>query len=330
MPRRAQWDRAAVRAVAEPQLQLITARQLADLGVPTATVYRRSELGGMFSWVLPGLHRVDGRGPLSEPQRRMATLLYAGDGSALTGVSRLCVAGVRAAARPVFNPLDRVHALVDHSRRRSSHGFVQIERTRVPYSVGEHEGLAVVSNARAVVDACRRCTDQEAVRALVFEVVQRGFSNVESLQREWDRAQIRGSRFLRLALEEIAAGARSVPEGDVRGAFLAAGWTRLLFNPVLETPDGVFIGCPDAYDPVTGVCLEIDSREFHFEASSWEATMARHGRMTAHGLAVLHAPPSRATKDMAGLLHQFATAVTAREGHPPPQVRVRGVTATPE
>jgi hypothetical protein len=194
--------------------------------------------------------------------------------------------------------------------------------------VGAHEGLAIVSNARAVVDACRRCTDQEAVRALVFEVVQRGFSTVESLQHEWDRAQIRGSRFVRLALEEVAAGARSVPEGDVRSAFLAAGWTRLLYNPVLETWDGVFVGCPDAYDPVTGVCLEVDSREFHFEASAWAATMARHGRMTAHGLAVLHAPPSRATDDMPGLIDEFATAVSSRQGHPPPRVRVRGSTPT--
>ena len=323
MPRRAQWDRAAVRAVAEPQLGLITARQLAALGVPTATVYRRSELGGMFSWVLPGLHRVDGTGPLSDGQRRKAALLYCGDGSALTGVSWLALAGVRAARRRELNPLGRVHALLPHERRRSSHGFVQVERTRVAYAVRERHGLAVVSHARAVVDACRRCTDQEAVRALVFEVVQRRFTTVESLQHEWDRAQIRGSRFLRLALEEVAGGARSIPEGDVRRALVESGPAQLLFNPVLETQAGKFIACPDAYDPETGVCLDIDSREFHFEVASWEATMARHARMTAHGLAVLHAPPSRANRDMPGLVAEFVAAINARQGHPPPKVRVR-------
>jgi hypothetical protein len=114
-----------------------------------------------------------------------------------------------------------------------------------------------------------------------------------------------------------------VPEGDVRLAFLGAGWTRLLFNPVIETLEGEFLACPDAYDPETGVCLDIDSREFHFEVASWEATMARHARMTAHGLAVLHAPPSRATRDMPGLVDEVATAIRSRQGHPPPRVRIR-------
>jgi hypothetical protein len=324
MPRRAAWSRSDVRATAQPQLGLITARQLAELGVPTATIYRRSELGGMFSWVLPGLHRVDGNGQLTDAQRRMAALLYGGEGSALTGVSRLGMSGVRAAARQELNPLDRVHVLVPHTRRRSSHGFVQVERTRVGYGVREHDGLAVVSHARAVIDAARRCSDQEAVRALVFEVVQRRFSTIDALQHEWDRAQIRGSRFVRLALEEAGAGARSIPEGDVRRAFIAAGWTRLLFNPELESMSGAFIACPDVYDPDTGVCLELDSREHHFDVTSWEATMARHARMTAYGLAVLHAPPSRAARDMDGLVAEFDAAVTARRGHPAPSVRVRG------
>jgi hypothetical protein len=97
----------------------------------------------------------------------------------------------------------------------------------------------------------------------------------------------------------------------------------LVYNAVLETPEGVFIACPDVYDPETGVCLDVDSREFHFDVASWEATMARHARMTSYGLAVLHVPPSRAARDMAGVVDEVARAIRLREGHPVPRVRVR-------
>jgi hypothetical protein len=322
MPRRAQWDRTAVRDLARSQHHLVTAAQLLQLGVPRSTIYQPDDVGSMFSWVLPGVHRVDGRGDLSADQRDCAALMYSGAGAALTGATKLCRVGVRAARHPAIQT-GFVHTLIPHERRRASHGFVQVERTSVPYAVRPVHGFACVTNARAVIDACRRCTEEEAARALVFEVIQRRFSTVEALEREHHQAQIRGSRFVRRALEEVAGGARSLPEGDVRRAFIEAGWTRLVYNAVLETPEGVFIACPDVYDPETGVCLDVDSREFHFDVASWEATMARHARMTSYGLAVLHAPPSRAARDMAGVVDEVARAIRLREGHPVPPVRVR-------
>jgi hypothetical protein len=311
-----------VRELARSQHQLVTVAQLVELGVPRSTVYRPDDVGGMFSWVLPGVHRVDDRGPLSADQRDCAGLLYSGRGAVLTGGSRLRRTGVRAADHVAFD-VGGVHTLIPHERRRSSHGFVQVERTTVPYGVRTVDGFACATTARAVIDACRRCSDEEAARALVFEVVQRRFTTPQALEGEHRQAQIRGSRFSRLALEEVLGGARSIPEGDVRRALLEAGWTRMRFNAELESDDGVYIACPDAYDPATGVCLEVDSREFHFDVASWEATMARHARMTAFGLAVLHAPPSRAHRDMSGLVAEVGRAIRSREGMPPPAVRVR-------
>ena len=325
MPRRTSWSRSAVREAAAAQHGLITARQLAMLDVPRSTVARSVELGGMFSWVLPGVHRVDERGDLGPDQRDMATLLYAGDGAALSGVSCLRRLGTAPARLTALDPLGRVHALIAHERRRASHLFAQVERSVVPFVVRERDGFAVTSAARAVVDACRRCSDESAVRGLVLDVVQRGLTTPGALDAERRRGQIRGSRFVRLAVEEAAAGVASPPEADLRRAFLAAGWTRLLVNPDLELPDGRFLARPDVYDPETGTCLEVDSRRYHFGVDAWEATMRRHGRMTAAGLAVLHVPPSRISADVGGVVAEFTATVEARAGLPPAQARVRSV-----
>lgn len=38
--------------------------------------------------------------------------------------------------------------------------------------------------------------------------------------------------------------------------------------------------------------LEIDSREYHFEAADWQRTMQRHLELTTLGFSVVHRPPS--------------------------------------
>jgi len=276
----------------------------------------------MFSRVLLGVHRVDGPGQLSPEQRAMAAQLYAGPGSVLTAVEVLRGYAVRAASAPALRQLDRVQVLVPHERHRASHGFVTVERTTFMPRYRERDGLRLATLPRAVLDAARRCTDEGAVRALIFEVVQRGLATPEALEDERRLGQVRGSRFARLALEEVFAGVRSVPEGDVRRSFLARGWTGLAFNPRLHLPNGRFLASPDVYDR-SGVCLEVDSREHHFSVASWEATMRRHAAMTAAGLAVIHVPPSRYRAHPDAVIDEFARAVDVRRGWPLPPIHVR-------
>ncbi len=271
----------------------------------------------MFSWVLPGVHRVDGRGPLTWDQENLAATLYAGFGAMISGPRALMLLGVRAATRPSFGQAARAHLLVPHERKRSSRDFVRIERTLSlprPRTVGL---VQMAPPARAALDAARSCTVQDDVRALVFELVQRGVAAPEALEDERRAGQIRGSRFARLALEEVFAGVRSIPEADVRRAFESRGVTGLLYNPRLHLPDGTFLASPDVYDPLTGTALEVDSREHHFRVQTWEATMARHGRMTAAGLGVLHVPPSRIGTDPDGVVDELCRTQTARLGWVP-------------
>jgi hypothetical protein len=322
MPRPARWSRDFVLAASAQQHGLLTAAQLADLGVTRSSVSRSDRLGGMFSRVLPGVHRVDGRGPLSVDQRDRAALLYAGPDSVLTGAEVLRRRRVGSAAHPALRFQDRIHVLVPHETHRASHGFVTVERTRYLPHHWERDGLRFAALPRVVLDAVRRCTDEDAVRALIFDVVQRRLVTPESLEDERRLGQIRGSRFARLALEEVFAGIRSVPEGDVRRTFVARGWTDLLFNPRLHLRDGTFLAMPDVYHR-SGVCLEVDSREHHFAVETWESTMRRHASMTAAGLAVIHTPPSRFRREPEAVLDEFARAVDVRQGWPAPSVVVR-------
>jgi hypothetical protein len=324
MPRQHRWSRDAVLAAASRQHDLLTAAQLVDLGVTRASLSRSHQLGGMFSRVLLGVHRVDGRGARTQDQKDMAALLYAGPQSVLTGAGVLRRRGVRAASSAEFRGDDQIHVLVPHDIHRASHGFVSVERTRhMPGQLGR-DGLRFAVMPRAVLDAVRRCSDENAVRAVIFEVVQRGLVTPDALEDERSLGQIRGSRYARLALEEVFAGVRSVAEADVRTEFLDRGWDDLLFNPSLHLPDGRFLASPDVYH-ASGVCLEVDSREHHFSVGSWEATMRRHAAMTSAGLAVIHTPPSRWRREAAAVVDEFSRAVDVRRDWPLPPVSVRDV-----
>jgi len=72
-------------------------------------------------------------------------------------------------------------------------------------------------------------------------------------------------------------------------------WARLptpLYNPRLIV-HGEFLASPDCWWPESGVAGEADSRAWHFSPDDWEQTLARHARMSAHGIIVLHLTSQR-------------------------------------
>jgi hypothetical protein len=50
---------------------------------------------------------------------------------------------------------------------------------------------------------------------------------------------------------------------------------------------------PDCWWPESGVAGEADSRAWHFAPDDWEQTLARHARMSASGIIVLHITAQR-------------------------------------
>ena len=120
------------------------------------------------------------------------------------------------------------------------------------------------------------------------------------------------------ALAEVTEGIRSAIEGDLRDLIR---WARLptpLYNPRLLV-DGKFLAMPDCWWPESGVAGEADSRTWHFSPDDWEQTLARHARMSAHGIIVLHLTSQRIRYRRREVADEIRRALTA--GRRLPQIR---------
>lgn len=294
MSRSAQFNRQALAALAAKQDGVVTRSQALESGMTRRVVNYRIRRGGPWQTLIPGVYLTHAGRPADE-QREMAALLYAGPQSVLTGAAALRRHGL-SAYRPVGNAINQdslVDVLVPLANRRSDAGFVRLHRTaRLP------EGFCVAGEARfafpprAVADAARPMTGLNDVRAVVAEAVQRGRCSIAHLAGELDAGPTRGSALLRQALAEVAEGVRSVAEADLRDLIRWAHLPTPLYNPRLFV-GGEFLAMPDCWWPEFGVAAEADSRAWHFSPRDWEQTTARHARMSAHGIVVLHFPPKQ-------------------------------------
>ncbi|WP_406198353.1 hypothetical protein OH807_14175 [Kitasatospora sp. NBC_01560] len=116
-------------------------------------------------------------------------------------------------------------------------------------------------------------------------------------------------------VEDLAAGVRSVVEGEARGLVLGAGLPEPLWNPVLLL-DGRFLAVPDAYWPQACVALEIDPRAWHLRPADHERSLTRANRFTAAGLPVVRTTPVQLRRDPAPVLGELA-ALLATGPHGP-------------
>ena len=292
MPRTAQFNRAALAALAAKQHGVIARAQAIQYGMTERVLGYRTRGAGPWQPLLPGVYLTHTGRPDDEA-REMAALLYAGPQSVLTGVAALRRHGL-VPHQALVTAGDRVGAvdvLVPLARQRSDVGYVRLHRTaRLP------EGFCVAGEVRfafpprAVADAVRPMTDLSDVRAVVAEAVQRRSCSISHLAGELAAGPAWGSSLFRRALTEVAEGIRSAAEGDLRDLIVRARLPMPLFNPrLLVGPE--FLAIPDCWWPESGVAAEADSRAWHFSPHDWEQTMARHARMSAYGIVVLHFPP---------------------------------------
>jgi hypothetical protein len=274
-------------SLVESQRGLLTRGQALAAGLDDEAI-RRELHDGRWQRLLPGLYATFTGGVTLE-QRRLAAALYVGRRAQITGVAALVWHGFR------HVPEDgAVHMLVPHEARRTSRGFVRIQRTlRLDPHARAGNGYQVCSVGRAVADACRLFDDLRSARAVVSEAVQRRMTTLDALGRELALAGTSRTRLLRRALREVGVGARSAPEiefKEILDRTAVAG--KVVWNPRLTGEHGDRLPCPDGWIDEVGIALEVDSREYHLGPEEWQTTMRRHNILATHGALVLHFTPS--------------------------------------
>jgi len=314
MTRSARSDYAAVTEILGPQYQVITRNQALAGGLTERALQYRLRAAGPWQRLLPGVFLTVTGTPTAE-QRDVAAQLYAGSSGLITGAAALRRWGVRAPHSSVID------MLIPSDKRRKTTGFVRIHATtRMPEQVYTTGPLRLAPLARAVADAARELSRLSDVRALVAGVVQQGRCTSGELVAELEDGPVQGSALLRTAVSDVRDGTRSSPEADLKYLLKRARIPMPLFNSQLYVGD-IFLACPDAWWPELGVAVEVDSREYHLSPEDHERTLARHARMAAYGITVLHFTPRQIRTQPAEVAATIKSALTAARGRPPLSIR---------
>lgn len=315
-------DREIVGRLPRFQRGVATYRQLEALGVtPRARRWRVST--GRWRALLPGVVATFS-GPVDERRRVIAAWLYAGPSVQITGPGALRIRGLR------YVPADpMVRVLVPRGTHRRSTGFVVVRQAMSldPWPMWE-DGVPICGVARAIADTAADCTRLRDVRAVVAEAVQSRLCLPDDLVAQLAQVRRNGSALLRRAVDEVVDGVRSVVEAELRdGVGASTVLPKVLWNPTLIAPDGRLLPSPDGWLPDVGVALEVDSREYHLSPEQWERTLARHAVLTSYGAAVLHFPPSRIRRDLAGVVRVIErTYLERRDAGVCPMITCRSAT----
>ncbi len=190
----------------------------------------------------------------------------------------------------------------------------------MPANSSIRNGIRWAPVARATADYSRDQLDVREVRALVASVVQRRSCTLAELAEELHAGPKRGSHALRAALAEVADGVASVAEGDLRKLIKAGRLPEPMYNPKLYI-GSVFLAQPDLWWRDSGVAGELDSRAWHLSPDDWARTLARHAKMTAHGIFVLHFTLGRVRADGQGVLAELRSAIESGRQRPPLPIR---------
>jgi hypothetical protein len=167
MPKRSAFDVERLGRVLQVQRQVVTREQALRCGMPRSTITRQVASGGRWQRLLPGVY-LTVTGTVTQDQRQIAALLYAGPRSLITGP-----AAVRRHRLHSGGP-DVVDVLIPWASRRQSTGFVRVHRTRrMPDRLFVTGPIRFAKPARAVADAARSLTRFDDVRQVVCDAVQR-------------------------------------------------------------------------------------------------------------------------------------------------------------
>lgn len=303
MPRRARVDWDAVHAASPDGLILV--RDLLALGVPSSTIaFRCRKNGGVWWRPLLGLVAL-ARGALTVRQRLVAALLAAGEEAVVTGLAACRLHGLRQVPEH-----DEVHVLLTHGLRRASERFLLVERTERMPTVRVLEGIRCAAIHRAVLDAARRLTRIDEVRALLCEGVQRRMVTVAALRAEIEEGSCRGTALVRTVIVELEDGIRSAAEAWLRELVVGLeGFPTVRWNVDVHRPDGSFVACVDGLVDGVALVLELHSFAHHADLETFDATMRRQAELAAAGFVVVPITPRELREDPKGVERKLRAAL---------------------
>lgn len=286
-----------------PTLPRVLSRAVAlDLGVGREAVRYRVRTG-IWARLAPGIYLT--APPALAADRCLAAALHGGSGAMVSGPAALLHYGVlrREPARELV--------LVRIGCGARSGGRIQVRPTPIlpPAAFSE---LRLAPAARAVSDYAHQLTRQADVTALVTSAVQRRLCTIDDMVAELARGAQRGSKLLRIALEDAGHGAHSLPEAEAGTLLRRAGIQGFVHNARIQVDDGVLYG--DFVWAGLRAVLEIDSLEHHFQPADQDATLARDHRLQMAGWTVLHVKPSqvRDAGRFVDLVRRWLDAVAGR------------------
>ena len=291
-----------LKAIAAKQRGVVHRRQLYAHGLTREQV--RWAVGRRWTAVLPGVVALF-TGQLDDVQRARAAALYAGDDATLTGIE------AARRHRLKYLPAPGVFEFFVPDRRCERRaGFVHVSPS-VRHDSGARslEGILVASPARAVVDAAPCLPDQGSIYAVVLQVVQRRLATLATLRHELERAPVRGSARLRMAVIEAERGAWSRPEVECLTILRSSSTLPdPQPNASLRDESGDALPRPDAWFQDVGLAVQVHSREHHADdEDDFDNTLATDARLTTAGATVIAVTPRQLRRDPQRFLTRVET-----------------------
>ncbi|HEX4788468.1 MAG TPA: hypothetical protein VH372_08405, partial [Actinospica sp.] len=264
----------------------------------------------------PGIYALQ-CGPPTAFQRAVAALLYAGEGSMLTGLAALAehrlTAPQAAAASPSGLPVPRLDVLVPQRVRRQNVGGVRVIRTShlpVPIESEPIESgppgagrLRIAPLARAVVDAClafSEAGDAAATETLVATALADGRVVLAELEDELGHAPRRHSGMLRTHLNRLRTSARVAASNQLADALDEAAGPGGAMHDVIVYQDRRRVARTAALWPTRAVAAAVDPTEHEIRA------------LLELGFAVVQIAPHQVALDLPGVLRQLRAVLAAR------------------
>jgi predicted transcriptional regulator of viral defense system len=268
---------AAVARLAARQHGIVTARQLAGLGIESRMVTVRVGRGQLHP-LYRGVYAV-GHDALTQTASFTAAVLACGAGAAL---SHHAAAAQQALCRWDGRPPE---VTVPRSGGRKIDG-IRVHRSRLePRDVWTRDGIRVTSPARTILDLAA-LTPPKPLRRMVRQAQAEQRVNVRQLLEVLDRHPgRRGAARLRVVIADGSAPTRSEHEDVVLDLIDRAGIARPEINGWLRL-DGRSIS-PDMLWREQRLALECDSRRWHSDPLTLRDDADKQAILEAHGYRVL-------------------------------------------